>query len=295
MNTMKNPDTAENTMRTAGDAVRRVRGARQVSLRQLANSVGVSPATMSAIETGKTGLTVRRLHQIADALDVPATDLLENGRPGPPYQPTGTHPTVAVATGDWREFVPLPIDSVLAGAIRAFVATGYHGASMRSIAIQANRSVPGVYHHYSSKQELLVRILDITMTDLIWRVEGARDEGSDPIEKISLIVEALALYHTRRIDLAFIGASEMRSLESPNYRRIAELRNRVQHLLDEAINAAIADGGLSVANAQDAGKAIATMCTALPQWFRPDGATTPEHIATEYAHFALRLLGDHTH
>src|SRR5680860_815219 len=98
MNTMKNPDAAENTMRTAGDAVRRVRGARDVSLRQLAHRVGVSPATMSAIETGKTGLTVRRLHQIADALDVPATDLLENGQPGPPYQRTGTPPTVAVAT-----------------------------------------------------------------------------------------------------------------------------------------------------------------------------------------------------
>jgi hypothetical protein len=35
------------------------------------------------------------------------------------------------------------------------------------------------------------------------------------------------------------------------------------------------------------------MCTSLAQWFQPDGRTTPEQIAQEYAQFALRLLGYH--
>lgn len=57
--------------------------------------------------------------------------------------------------------------------------------------------------------------------------------------------------------------------------------------------AAIMAGGLAVSHSPDAGKAIATMCTALVQWFQPDGPTTPEQIAKEYAQFALRLLGYH--
>jgi AcrR family transcriptional regulator len=274
----------------AGEAIRRLRVASGVSIRRLAEQVGVSPATISAIENGKTGISVQRLHQIAVALGVPAASLVE-------YPTTSTQrrnvtlSSIELPTGNWREFAPLPIDPVLAGAIQAFVATGYHGASMRSIAQFANMSVPGVYHHYPSKQALLVKILDITMVDLLWRLQHARDDGQNPIERVALVVEALALFHARRNDVAFIGASEMRSFESNHYRRIAKLRDDVQHLLDTEIAAAITEGGLAINHPRDAGKAIATMCTSLVQWFQPDGPTTPEQIAKEYAQFALRLLG----
>jgi AcrR family transcriptional regulator/transcriptional regulator with XRE-family HTH domain len=278
---------------TTGAAVRRQRLLHGITLRDLATRLGVSAGTMSAIENGRTGVSVDRLHRIAEALDVPASTLVSGADPvtAHPAPATRAEPTVPAPTGHWRDFAPLPIDGVLAGAIRAFVAIGYHGASMRSIAELANMSVPGVYHHYPSKQDLLVRVFDLTMTDLIWRVEQARDEGTDPVARVALFVEALALYHARRNDLAFIGASEMRSLEPASYRRIARLRTYVQELLDEQIAAAIAAGGLRVVHADDAGKAIATMCTSLAQWFHPDGPTTPEQIAREYSRFALGLLG----
>ena len=270
--------------------MRQVRAARGISVRGLAARIGVSPATISAIENGKTGISVQRLHQIATALAVSAASLVED--PAAPTQPRNPGPSpVQLATGNWRDFAPLPIDPVLAAAIKAFVATGYHGASMRSIAQFANMSVPGVYHHYPSKQDLLVKILDIAMMDLLWRLQCARDDGNNPIERVALVVEALALFHTRRSDLSFIGASEMRSLEPHHYRRIARLRDSIQDLLDTEIAAAITAGDLAVSHRRDAGKAIVTMCTALVQWFQPGGRTTPEQIAKEYAQFALRLLG----
>ena len=135
-----------------------------------------------------------------------------------------TASSVQLATGHRREFAPLPIDPVLAGAIKAFVATGYHGASMRSIAQFANMSVPGVYHHYPSKQDLLVKILDITMTDLHWRLQRARDDGNDPVERVALVVEALALFHTRRSDLSFIavdGSWRRGAMRQPRSRDLA--------------------------------------------------------------------------
>jgi AcrR family transcriptional regulator len=151
-------------------------------------------------------------------------------------------------------------------------------------------SVPGVYHHYRGKQALLVTTLDLSMDDLTWRVLAAGAEGRDGISRVRLMVEALALFHTHRWELAFIGASEMRSLEPANRRRIAELRNHVQHLLDEAIDQAVAEGSLGSPSPRHAGRAIATMCTSLPQWFHLRGPTTPEQIAAEYARFALGLL-----
>jgi AcrR family transcriptional regulator/transcriptional regulator with XRE-family HTH domain len=282
-----------------GARVRHARGAAGLSLRAAAQRIGVSPATLSAVENGKTGVSIPRLRVVAAELGttVPwligeqqpmATDTPRRRRaPGIPVDPDGA------ASRAWREFPPLEIDPVLAAAIGLFVETGYHGATMRSIADRAGMSVPGVYHHYRDKQELLVKALDLTMDELHWRVRAARGEAATGCTRVRHVVEALALFHTHRRELAFLGASEMRSLTAANRSRITASRNEIQYLLDEDIDAALAEEGLVADHARVAGRAIATMCTALPQWFRLDGPVTPEQIATEYAHFALRLLGIH--
>lgn len=269
---------------SVGESIRRARTARGLSLRAVGRSIDVSAATLSAIETGKTGVSVTRLRAIAEALGTSAGELLSDpvaaaADPAPP-DPAG-----------WRHFAELGIDPVLRAAIAAFVETGYHGATMRSIAGRAAMSVPGVYHHYASKQDLLVRILDLTMSDLLWRVRAARAEGGTHTERLALIVESLALYHTHRRELAFIGSSEMRSLEPANRASIAALRTNIQRILDAEIAGGIADGHLATPDPRDAGRAISTMCTSLPQWFRAGGPSTPERIATEYARLALAMLG----
>ncbi|TGD86601.1 helix-turn-helix domain-containing protein [Mycolicibacterium sp. CH28] len=279
---------AEHGTPPVGMAVRAARRQAGLSLRSLAAQIGVSPATLSAIENGRTGLSVQRLQQIATALGSTPARLLSRevaGRPVPANAHTG---------GQWRCFPPLTVDPVLRGAIDAFVETGYHGTSMRMLAGRIGVSVPGIYHHYADKQQLLVRILDVTMSELTWRIEAARQEATDSRQEVALIVEALALFHTHHRKLAFIGASEMRSLEPPNRRRITHLRDHVQYILDDAIDRALADGTLHTGEPRAAARAIATMCTSLPQWFRAEGPRSAEDIAGAYVGFALAMLTNPT-
>lgn len=279
-----------------GSAIRSARRARNLTVRELAQRLGVSAATVSAVENGRTGISVTRLQQCAQALGVTAAQILEGTVPAPAAGPD-TADSVEDAGfphGDWRTFPPLRLDGVLSAAIDAFVETGYHGSTMRDLAARAGMSVPGIYHHYPDKQTLLVATLDLTMTELHQRVEAARADASTGIAEVRRIVEALALFHTHRQKLAFIGASEMRSLTAANRQRIAQSRNRVQHILDAAIDRAADDGGPTVlGDAGDrriAGRAIATMCTSLPQWFNAAGPATPEETAHAYADFAVSLL-----
>lgn len=268
-----------------GAAVRRHRTLRGLSLRALAARVGASPATLSAIENGRTPASLERLHALAGVLGVRPAQLLE------PEDPAGPPPLLVRGSGSWRRFDPLRSDPVLDAAVEAFVAAGYHGTSVRVIAERAGTTVPALYRQHRGKQALLARILQLTMDDLVWRLVAARDEDDDPLGRVSRMVEALALFHTRRRDLAFIGASEMRSLGDANHRRIAHLRREVQRLLDASIADATARGGLEARHPQDAGKAVATMCQSLPHWFRSDGPRSPEQVAAEYADLALRMLG----
>ncbi|ONM49761.1 TetR family transcriptional regulator [Nocardia donostiensis] len=277
-----------------GARVRQARRGAGLSLREAAQRSDVSPATLSAIENGKTGVSVARLRRLAAEFGTTVRWLIGDEQPttAEPLNHRKATPGPSPSSPyDWRKFPPLDIDPVLAAAIEIFVETGYHGATMRSIAHRAGMSVPGVYHHYRDKQELLVRALDLTMDELHRRVDAARSEATTGRDRLVHVVEALALFHTHRRELAFIGASEMRSLTPANRLRIAESRNAIQYLVDDDIDAALAEEGLKIDHALVAGRAIATMCTSLPQWFRLDGPETPEQIAAEYAGFALGLLG----
>lgn len=273
-----------------GTGIRAARLAAGVSMRDLASQIGVSAATICAIEKGVTGVSVARLQRIAAALDIAPARLL-SGHDAAVPGPIRSRPPHPSSPSSWRSFPPLPIDPVLQGAIDCFVEIGYHGTSMRTLAAHIGVGVSSIYHHYADKQQLLVRVLDVTMTELGWRIDAARDEATGSRDEVALIVEALALFHTYHRELAFIGASEMRSIEGVNRRRITQARDRIQYLLDEAIDQAIVDGHLHTEHPRAAGRAIATMCTSLPQWFRMGGPVDPEDIARAYVAFALSMLG----
>jgi AcrR family transcriptional regulator len=161
---------------------------------------------------------------------------------------------------------------------------------MRTIAEQAGISVAGLYHYYPSKHDMLVALLDLTMTDLLERSTAARDEGGSPVERFCLLVECLALYHTHRRELGFVGASEMRSLSADARQRVAASRRDIQHMVDEEVEQAVRHGDFRTPRPKEAARAVVTLCTALPQWFRVPGPSTAEQVAAQYVEFALDLV-----
>lgn len=278
-----------------GAVVREHRRHRGMTVRDLARAVGVSAGTVSAIENGKTGVSTERAIQLADVLGVRVERLVDDQ----------TEPVVdarwsvrAVATeegrghhaGPWRTYEPLVMDPALRGALASFLEFGYHGSTMRGIAERAGLSVAGLYHYYASKQQMLVTILDGTMAELAWRTEAALADGVDPAQRFANLVECQALHHTYRREVAFIGASEMRSLASGARHRIAAIRSEEQHKLDREVIDGCRAGIFGTSEPQAAARAIVTMCTALVQWYRPNGPTTPEDVASQYVRFALDLV-----
>lgn len=270
-----------------GRRVRETRMSLGLSLRELAGRLQVSPATLSAVEHGRTGLSAVRLARIAELLDVPVEHLLVRD-PGPAEPVVPTLPLGRA--GSWREYTPLVLEPPLAGALAAFVEFGYSGASMRDIGRRAGLSVPGLYHHYPSKHHLLVALLELTMSDLLARSRAARSQGADPVARFRLLVECLALFHTHRRELGFVGASEMRSLQPAAYARVAAARREQQRMVDDEVRAACRSGAFATERPVEAARAVVTMCTALPQWYSAAGPATAEQIAAQYVGFALDLV-----
>ena len=80
-----------------GERLREARRGRNLSLRVLADRLGVSPSLISQIETGRANPSVSTLYAIAAELDVSLDELLFNDRRLP--EPSSSVPAPAGATG----------------------------------------------------------------------------------------------------------------------------------------------------------------------------------------------------
>jgi AcrR family transcriptional regulator/DNA-binding XRE family transcriptional regulator len=270
---------AEVPRRVLGERLRAARRAAGLTLREVATQLGVSAGTWSAVENGRTRLSPERLRAASRLLGTDPARLL--------LTPDSTSRGVPES---WRSFPPLDLPAPLAGALSAFVELGYAGATVRDVAERAGLSVPGLYHHWPTKQDLLVALLDLTMDDLRRRSRQARAEGDGPTQRFSLLVECLALFHAHRRELGFIGASEMRSVQEPARARITSARTEQQRMLDDEVLEGHRRGEFGTTLPREASRAVVTLCTALPQWWSPAGPASAEQVAEQYVSFALDLV-----
>jgi AcrR family transcriptional regulator len=177
-------------------------------------------------------------------------------------------------------------------ALRAFCEHGYHGASVREIAAGAGLSVPGLYHHFPAKEDLLFELISRTMDDLISDTEAALvTSDGDPRAQLRAVVRAHVLFHTDRREESFVGNTELRSLDSGRHSVIVEKRDHQQRLFDRVVVAGAEQGVFATQHPKEASRAIVTMCTAVASWYRKSGPLTPVAIADTYGDLALSTVG----
>ena len=177
-------------------------------------------------------------------------------------------------------------------AIVAMSEQGYHGTSVRDIADRAGMSSASLYHHFSSKQDLLFRITDRGIEALVRKTEDAlRAAPDDPAARLRAIVRVHVLTHAENQRGSFIGNSEIRSLEPANRAIIISKRDQQKAIFDGVVAEGVERGVFTTPYPKEATMALVTMCTAVAQWYRPDGALRPEEIADRYADLGLAMLG----
>jgi AcrR family transcriptional regulator len=195
-------------------------------------------------------------------------------------------------TGHWRDYGAAELPVPLAAALAAFAEHGYHGTSVREIAARANLSVPGLYHHYPSKQSLLQGLLERTMTDLLARSELAIAEaGPEPVKQFDAVVESLLRFHMYRREQAFVGSTEIRSLDDSYRQTYIGHRDRQQHMVDEIVFAGVSAGDFTTQYPKDASRAVTTMCVGVSTWFKLDGELGADELIARNLQIARDTVG----
>jgi AcrR family transcriptional regulator len=183
-------------------------------------------------------------------------------------------------------------EGIAQAALRVFYLHGYHGTSVRDIAKAAKVTVAALYYHFPGKQNVLAFLMLRAMQSIIDDAEQAlADAKPDPRSQIDAVVRSHVRYHTARQAEAFVGNTELRSLEPANKREVIALRDQYEDMVESIVRRGVRAGVFRPPHQKEAVRAILAMCTAVSSWYKEDGSLTPDQVAGRYSDLTIRILG----
>jgi AcrR family transcriptional regulator len=181
-------------------------------------------------------------------------------------------------------------DAILEAAAQIFSEKGFHAASMQDIAEAVRLQKASLYHHVSSKQEILLAILDQTLDLLIERMSQALAMSLLPEQKLRQAMISYLQILTEHHDLASVLLFEHRSLEPALKARHIPRRNRFEALWRSLIEEGQSAGVFIDCDASLVARTLLGAMNWTITWYRPDGAFSGEEIANRCADMFLSGL-----
>lgn len=178
-------------------------------------------------------------------------------------------------------------EDILQAAAQVFRQKGFHGSSMEDIARAVNLQKPSLYHHVSSKQEILLALLDRALELLLDRISTIVNEDIPPDEKLRRMVRAYLQILAENTDLSAVLLFEHRSLERKQHARHVPNRDKFEALWRSVLEDGIAAKQFHCDNPALTARAILGITNWTITWYRPDGPLKIDQIADHYSELLL--------
>lgn len=181
---------------------------------------------------------------------------------------------------------------ILREAAALFEARGYAGTSMADLSQAVGITKSSLYHHFPSKEALLLEIVQITVdrvTPLVEEIVGSDLPPREKLERalVTHLVEGLA----DRANLACF-LQEGRHLRPEHREAYVAKRDRYEQLFRDILTEGIEAGVFRRVDVALTTRAILGMANSSISWYRPGGVFGPDEIAEAYAALGVRAILD---
>lgn len=176
-------------------------------------------------------------------------------------------------------------DTVIRASVALFNEQGYDATSVSDLTRRLGVTKSALYHHVSSKQQ----ILEVALEDALGGLEQALDKAlrsATAAERLSAIIRGAVHVLTERQPQVTL-LLRLRG-NSPLELAALDRRRRFDHRVTQLVRDAQSEG--LVRSDLDAGVAtrlIFGMINSVVEWYRPDGAVDPALLADEVLAVAL--------
>ena len=172
-------------------------------------------------------------------------------------------------------------DEITRAACAVFAEKGFQNSTMRDVAEATGILAGSLYHHYKSKDDLLVEVLKRFYADSIEDISRIVDEADDPVEAIPKLIALAVHYTVERRDEATIMENDAPYLaQLPAFAFVFEAAAEAERLwlgvLEQAREAGHirAEVDLSTLYRTIMGSMFASV-----RWYRPTGRMKPAELA----------------
>lgn len=180
--------------------------------------------------------------------------------------------------------------SIRKAAVELLYERGFEGMKLRELSSAAGLQAGSLYNYFSSKEELLFRLVTETMDELITELATAIAGESNPVEQLKNVVRVLVVRHSERRKEVYIGHLEMRGMPEDRLRDYVARRDRVERFLQDIITAGRKAGRFHAPDEKIASMAILTMLAGIADWYRPNGRLSVKQLVTTYTALILKIL-----
>jgi TetR/AcrR family transcriptional regulator, cholesterol catabolism regulator len=174
-------------------------------------------------------------------------------------------------------------DDILDAAAQVFRQKGFHGASMSAIAEAVNLQKASLYHHVSSKQEILLALLDRALGMLTDHISSITSQPIPADQKLRQMIRAYLSGLADNADLTTVLLFEHRSLDKKSHLRHVPQRDKFEKLWRDVVDDGVHSGIFACSDSGVAVRALMGVMNWTLTWYRPEGGKSIEKIADEYA------------
>ncbi len=178
-------------------------------------------------------------------------------------------------------------DEILLAASKIIAEKGFHATSMQEIAESVDLRKASLYHHVSSKQEILVALLDMALDLLIEQLQEVVDQSLPARDKFILAMKVYLNTLITNRGLSSVLLLEHRSLDAKMHAKHVPQRDKFEALWRSIIDDGITSGEFVSTDSNLAIKQVLGIANWTIMWFQPDGPLSISDIAEKNAFLLL--------
>ena len=185
--------------------------------------------------------------------------------------------------------------TILEAAAKIFSQKGYHATSMNDIANSVNLQKASLYHHVSSKQEILVSILDEALDLINNRVGDVVELPIPTDEKMRIAVREYLSTLTEQPNLAGVLLLEYKSLTPEYHARHIPKRDKFEQIWRDLLQLGVDEGHFFISDVHMTTRALLGLMNWVVTWYKESGALSIFEIADQYSELFLNgIMADKT-
>jgi AcrR family transcriptional regulator len=182
------------------------------------------------------------------------------------------------------------LDELLMKAASLIARKGFEATSMRDLAKAIDASLAGLYHYFSSKEDLLFQLQYRTFRSLLEQQQAVAAEPGTPEERFARLITGHLQFYARHRNELKACTFELESLTGKPYETVEAIRRRYYRLMTSVVADVIggpSSNGKETRKSRHATLFIFGMLNWIFMWYEPSRHGTVEQIGQEMQELVL--------